>query len=375
MNMKQMIFISLFVFFVRLLNAQEFNEYRGVDRLVLSIPDSQTNSTDSIAGYVKSHFDGDLNKIRAIYVWVTTNLKYDKDSSNIINSDINPGARITAALRRRKGVCENFAAIFNDICLKTGLTSMVINGYTKQGGAVDKTGHSWCAVFANKNWYLCDPTWDAGNGMYSKYFMIQPIEFIESHMPYDPLWQLLNYPITHEQFYNGRIFNKTDTPYFNFSDSVTAYSHMDSLHKLQSTALRIQNYGIYNPRVKDNYNYIKMNIEMINQDTDVNLYNSSVADLNEVTAILNNFIEYRNKQFTPEKTDSELQALLDGVDQKIDSSLKKLDQVDKSKATLTLGTDEIRNRLNVLLGKIKDQKLFLNRYLTTTKNDRKSLFY
>jgi len=118
-----------------------------------------------------------------------------------------------------------------------------------------------------------------------------------------------------------------------------------------------------------------MNIEMINQDKDLNLYNSSVADLNEVTAILNNFIEYRNKQFTPEKTDEELQALLDGVDKKIDSSLKKLDEVDKSKATLTLGTDEIRNRLNVLLEKIKDQKVFLDRYLTTAKNDRKSLFY
>jgi len=370
-----MMFISLFVFSVGLLNAQEFNEYRGIDGLVLNIPDSQTNSTDSIAGYVKSHFDGELNKIRAIYVWVTTNLKYDKDSSNIINSEINPGARITVALRRRKGVCENFAAIFNDICLKTGLTSVVINGYTKQGGAVDKTGHSWCAVSTNKNWYLCDPTWDAGNSMYSKYFMIQPIEFIESHMPYDPLWQLLNYPITHEQFYTGRIFNKTGIPYFNFSDSVTAYSQMDSLHKLQSTALRIQNYGLHNPRVKDNYNYIKMNIEMINQDKDLNLYNSSVADLNEVTAILNNFIEYRNKQFTPEKTDEELQALLDGVDKKIDSSLKKLDEVDKSKATLTLGTDEIRNRLNVLLEKINDQKVFLDRYLTTAKNDRKSLFY
>ena len=85
-----------------------------------------------------------------------------KTVQTLINSDINPEARITVALRRRKGVCENFAAIFNDICLKAGLTSFVVSGYTKQSGAVDKTGHSWCAVFINKNWYLCDPTWDEG---------------------------------------------------------------------------------------------------------------------------------------------------------------------------------------------------------------------
>ena len=77
-----------------------------------------------------------------------------------------------------------------------------------------------------------------------------------------------------------------------------------------------------------------MNIEIINQDKDVELYNSSMAELNDATTILNNFIEYRNKQFTPEKTDAELQALLDGMDNKLDSSLKKLDEVDKSKLPL-----------------------------------------
>ena len=121
-------------------------------------------------------------------------------------------------------------------------------------------------------------------------------------MPFDPLWQFLNYPISHEQFYNGNFSKKPGTPYFNFSDSVTAFIQMDSLHRFQSSALRIQKQGLYNFRVKDNYNYIKMHIEMINQDKDVDLYNSSVADLNDVTTILNNFIQYRNKQFTPEKT-------------------------------------------------------------------------
>ena len=118
-----------------------------------------------------------------------------------------------------------------------------------------------------------------------------------------------------------------------------------------------------------------MNIEIIDQDRDLELYNSAMTDLNDATIILNNFIEYRNKQFTPEKPDVELRALLGGIDNKLDSSLKKLDAVDKSNATLTFGTDPVRDKLNVLLEKIKEQKDFLNRYLNTDKSKRKSLFY
>ena len=118
-----------------------------------------------------------------------------------------------------------------------------------------------------------------------------------------------------------------------------------------------------------------MHIEMINQDKDVDLYNSSVDELNEATAIFNNFIHYRNERFTPEKSDAELKALLDGIDTKLLSSLKKLDEIDKSQATFTIGTHHVRDKLNALLERVKDQRNFLERYLSTAKSERASLFY
>lgn len=365
-----MIYLLPLLFCFKLSIAQGSFENKSV-----RIPDSLSNSTKDIAKYIASHITGEEPKARAVYNWVTDNMKYDKDSSNIINAGIDPEAKITVALRRRKGVCENFAAIFNDICLKTGLNSFVINGYTKQSGSVDNAGHSWCTVFINKSWYLFDPTWDAGNSVSPQFFMLQPTEFINSHMPYDPLWQLLNYPVSHDQFYSGNIYKKNNSTYFNYMDSVATYMEMDSLHRLQSTVFRIQNQGIYNPSVKDNYNYVKMHVEMINQDHDLDLYNSAMADLNDATTILNNFIEYRNNQFTPEKADTELQTLLTETDGKIDSSLKKLDEVDKSQATLTLGTEPVRERLGTLAKKIQEQKKFLKEYLATPNPDRKKLFY
>ena len=114
---------------------------------------------------------------------------------------------------------------------------------------------------------------------------------------------------------------------------------------------------------------------MISQDKEIEMYNSAIADMNDATVILNSFIEYRNNQFTPLKTDPELQALLNGINDKLDSAEKKLDEVDQSKATLTLGTDDARTRLKSLLEKTSTQKKFLSQYLITAKNDRKALFY
>ncbi|MBA2249906.1 MAG: hypothetical protein H0W12_06900 [Chitinophagaceae bacterium] len=343
--------------------------------LITAKPVSQATTTDEIAAYIKANYHSETQKVRAIYAWVITHIRYDTDSANAINMGEDQQAKITVALKRRRGVCENFAAIFNDICFRSGITSFVINGYTNQGGTIDKTGHSWCAVRVEQVWGLCDPTWDQGNDADTKFFLVSPAEFIRSHMPYDPLWQLLNYPVSHRQFYNGNLNKTKDAAYFNFSDSINSYLQMDSLQQLTTSALRIQKFELYNPLVKDNYDVIKMHIEMINQDKDVELYNGSVAELNDAAAILNNFIQYRNNRFMPEKTDQELPILLDGIQQKLSTSLLKLDKIDSSPATFTIGTQLVRDKISTLSNHTKEQKDFLEHYLQTPKETRQSLFY
>src|SRR5437588_6794749 len=109
------------------------------------VPAEASSSPSAIAEYVKQHFQTDRNKLSAIYNWVTSNISYSTDSINIINLGPDQDAKVTAAFRRRKGVCENYAVIFNDICSKAGITTFVIDGYTKQNGLIDKVGHTWCA--------------------------------------------------------------------------------------------------------------------------------------------------------------------------------------------------------------------------------------
>lgn len=371
--MRNLIFLISFICCHTFSKAQSFDDSR-VDNLMLHMPAKQTHSTADIAEYVKQNFDSDLKKLRAVYVWVASNIKYDTDSANVINMGLDPDAKVTAALRRRRGVCENYAAIFNEICLRSGLTSFIVDGYTKQNGFIDKTGHSWCAVFIDNTWLLCDPTWDEGSGN-TKYFLVRPSEMIETHMPFDPLWQLLNYPVSHQMFYTGNIYPDKKLPFINYADSVSAYIKMDSMQRLRSTAFRIEQSGLYNNMVKNRHEQTKMNIEIIREDKDVDLYNSAVADLNNATATYNNFVQFRNKQFTPAVTDNALQALLNGIETQLLSAHKKLDEIAKTEAGFKFSTDALRDKLNALALRVKEQKDFVKVYLNTATANRLSLFY
>ncbi|MEO6187721.1 MAG: hypothetical protein ABIO82_02735, partial [Ginsengibacter sp.] len=53
------------------------NVYSTVDRIALSIPSSQANSTSDIASYITKHFTKENEKVRAAFTWVATNIRYD----------------------------------------------------------------------------------------------------------------------------------------------------------------------------------------------------------------------------------------------------------------------------------------------------------
>lgn len=361
--MQKLVFLLLLICSTLFLKAQ-----------VLYIPANQTFSTTDIAENVKHKFTTDRDKVHAIYTWVASNIRYDTDSANVINMGLDPGAKVTAALRRRRGVCENYAAIFNEVCIKSGLTSFVIDGYTKQNGFVDRTAHSWAAVLIDNNWLLCDPTWDEGRGT-TKYLLVHPSEMITTHMPFDPMWQLLDNPVSHTQFYSGNFYTNKNQPYFNYVDSIALYSKMDSLHRFRSSANRIEKNGLPNTLVKSRLDFAKMHVEIIRQDKDVELYNSAVADLNEATAIYNSFVQYRNNRFIPAINDKAMDGLLDGLDKKLSAADKKLDEIGRSEAVFKFSTEAVRNKLSLLATRAKVQKDFLDMYLNTALANREALFY
>jgi hypothetical protein len=351
----------------------QFNSYANADNVALNIPRDQTNTSEDISAFINKHLNTDEQKVRAIYTWLTRNIQYDKNSLHRVILDEDNDQRVSFALKRKRGVCENFAAIFTDLCNKSGIASFVIEGYTKQGGSMDRSAHAWCAAFMNGNWFLYDPTWDAGfvrNGNFqsfiqTNYFQISPIEFIRTHIPFDPMWQFLNPVVSYASFSRNRV--ESAPAVFNFKDSINNYIKSDSLSRYLGSFSRIKNFDWPPSMIDTRLKQLKLEIELIYQDRDMAFYNSAVQNYNDAISIYNVFVNYKNNQFQPAKNDQEIKNLFTQITNKITTAQQKLKDLSHSQATLVLDAGDIAYQLKQLAASVSEQESFFKNYLAGNK--------
>ena len=351
--------------------AQDNANYSWVDNKVLQIPVAETYATAAIAGYVQAHFKTPEEKLRAVYKWITANIYYSKDSMYFSNWGGDPEVKMAAILRKRKGVCDNYSALFTNILLKCGIEAVVVSGYTKFGGATNRAGHSWCAVAIEKQWLLCDPTWDAGFNNAAKWFLITPEEFIETHFPFDPLWQLLPFPLTHTQFRKGNMYLKNHDIAYNISDSVKTFLQLDTLQQLEAAALRMKQAGFENEQIKTWHDYYKMKIAIVYQEQDMQCYNIAVNALNNARRLFNGYVQYRNNNYTPLRPPKDLNLLFDSIGTYIDSAHTTIKNIGKVVENFQYNTDELIINLNKLWARMLEEKTFLSALQQRNKRDKK----
>jgi hypothetical protein len=364
------------------INAQKNNEYFAIDKVMAQIPDSFTRTTQEIADYVKSNFSKHNDQSRAIFVWITKNIQYDIENMYAINFYQKTNEIIDQVLKTRKGICMGYAELFNDIANKVGIKTYVITGYTKQNNFVDYIPHAWCASMIDSVWFLFDPTWGAGYIQNNKfvrqinnlYYKTKPEQLVKSHMPFDPLWQFLNYPITNQEFYEGKtqINNKKD--FFNYADTLEYFEKQAEIEQLISSSNRIEKNGVKNSLVFDRLQRNKLEIEHYNNNMLVNNYNSAVNNFNDGVNLLNIFIDFRNKQFTPKKPDNEIKQMVDTVDILFNQARAKLRTLKNPDYNLATSINQLNKSLNDATVNLNDQKAFVDKYLKAGKLSRRGMF-
>ncbi|GAA4460992.1 hypothetical protein GCM10023093_04820 [Nemorincola caseinilytica] len=359
------------------------SEYATIDKKALEIPAGEATTTQGVARYINSGFGTQKEKIRAIFIWTASSFEYDVDNMYALNFHEKEQDKIDKIMRLRKGICENYAAVFHDLCQKCGLTSWLIGGYTRHNGQTSDLPHQWCAAQVDGQYYIFDPTWGSGyisNNKFTRridntYFMSLPADIIRTHMPFDPMWQFLNYPVTTQEFAEGRTEVNRSKPFFSYPDSIAAHEKLPRLQQYEAEARRMEQNGIKTPMAFNYFSNLKHNIDVERQNRLVNVYNAAVTDLNSGVRDLNNFINYRNRQFTPARTDAEIQGMLDTVDRKMLRVQVKLNsirgqdvKIDELAGPLEKNMDEVNRTLI-------EQKDFLQKYLSKGKTGRKSMFY
>ena len=166
---------------------------------------------------------------RGIYDWMTDNIKYDvKELKRVEEANKKRGKKtkksqqeweeslLKSVIKKKKGVCQGYSLLFDAIAKELGLPSAIVTGYVKDkdGKILNKIGHAWNAIKTDGRWILVDATWGAGyineRGKFIKankdyWYDVDPTEMIKRHMPYDPLWQLLEKPVSYAEFKNNEI--------------------------------------------------------------------------------------------------------------------------------------------------------------------------
>lgn len=214
-----------------------------------------------------SQYSQDIYKVRAIFIWLTENMKYDykffnsgKEIEGPSCEDVLDCSLITKEwenkylkriLKKKKAVCDGYSRVFKRMCDIAGVESEMVSGYARteswQIGSSFNVNHAWNAVRLDSAWYFLDATWAAGycikdpdtdllvdyvKNYYNYYWLTPPEKLNRNHYPQNGKWAFEN-NFTREKFvknpyYVGYILDKINliTPKTGFIE--TCYG--DTIH-------------------------------------------------------------------------------------------------------------------------------------------------
>lgn len=372
----------VFLFLSVLSVAQTKNPYADIDTKISKIPVELTNSTTGIAKFITDNFKTDAEKIRAVFYWTATNISYDVPNMFAPNQLETVQEKIEKTLKTKKGVCIHYAEVFNDISNKIGIKCRIIEGYTKQNGKVDNLSHAWCAAKIDNKWFVFDPTWGSGgiiNGKFVRklnntYFKSEPSKIIASHMPFDYMWQFLNYPVTNAEFYGGNTQLDKTKKYFDFEKEIALYYKISENDQLFESAARIEKNGLKNAMILEYYNMTKKQWNNTMQNANIDKLNVVVNEYNEALLLLNDFIMYRNKKFKPTFPDEKIQQMIQAPREKLAKCQNDIFKIGTVGSENASNMSSLKRNIAEALIQADEHAAFVKEYLSKSKLIRKTMF-
>lgn len=162
-------------------------------RFVNSLP-PMTNPTSLAQGYVCRPYRSDVQRLRAIFTWVSERVAWEEDFEGEVDS--------RRVIQMRRGCAEEVAVLVLEMCQAVGLHAEVVRGYLKTPGepleldSDPMPNHWWNAVIVDSEWRIMDcslasPT-NPKRAQYSSagpqiaetgWFLARPMEICCTHIP------------------------------------------------------------------------------------------------------------------------------------------------------------------------------------------------
>ena len=238
---KKVFFLLLFIVTISFGQQTDFKHinFDKADRIAKSVKSKRLYELNKLTYNLTQNLDTEVEKLRAIYVWICNNVANDfnlyllnerkrnrfvKDSIKLQNWNSKFKKKLfKKLLKKKRTICTGYAYLLKEMCKIVNIEARMVNGFGRTS-TVDFTeltmpNHTWNAVKLNNKWYLCDPTWSTGisfpeEGRFqfdfnNGYFLADPKLFIQNHFPLEKTYSLL----------------ETETPeFFDFTELPLVYN-------------------------------------------------------------------------------------------------------------------------------------------------------
>lgn len=334
----------------------------GAPSAIGEIPDAYTRSADSLALYIDTHHRNEEAKLQALYTWLTTHMTYNVYPTFVPAEERNDEAReIRETLRLREGVCRQFAKVFEAVGNRMDIPVWFVEGYVKSNGAVMSDPHAWCVARVDGKWFCYDPTFGMGyirnyqfvSAPNTDYCRMAPETFIRTHMPFDPIFQLLEYPLSYQAFDDSSEEARvTDGAPCRFADSIRVYMRQSPAEQLVSTNRRMMRNGRPNRLVDYCIQINTSNISVYRCREVYNVYKTAIKHYNRSTDLVNEMIRHERSGFKPKRQPSEIDAWLQGASAALLEADNLMQNVGEVPAQYLVAVNNLKESIGDLMGKI-----------------------
>ena len=281
---------------------------------------AQSNAVADLIQEIKLEDD----TLKSVYIWIADNIKYDVKKLNRIKKGDNPTKKssfknkeeyhdylISKVIKNGRGVCQDYSLLFDAILRELGYESYIIEGYTKnnRGKINRKVGHTWNTVKVKEQWQLFDLTWGAGSVRDGKKFVkklrmewynVDPKVMIKDHMPYDPMWQLLENPLSYENFDDNTEIEQSERNY-NYETLILEHSKGNRKQQMEGQVRRSMKSGEGIRIIREWRKNMTQNIGVFDISSNQGLLEQANGDSQKAVSLYNEFIKAKNNQFKGKK--------------------------------------------------------------------------
>ncbi|XWW96471.1 hypothetical protein V2A60_004445 [Cordyceps javanica] len=195
--------------------------------------------------YVCRPYRSDVQRLRAIFTWVSEKIVWEEDFEGEINT--------REVIQSRRGCSEEYAVLVMEMCLAVGITCEVVRGYLKAPGEIldgtmmPRPNHWWNAVLVDSEWRMMDcclasPS-NPKRGQYSTlnsnvaepwWFLTRPSELCWTHVPEHHEQQHIVPAVAHEILLNlpcvCPTFFKDGVEMVDYNTSSTRIENLEMVH-------------------------------------------------------------------------------------------------------------------------------------------------